>query len=76
LGVFSVEHDRVEDALVVLRLKVVADFVDFVVQVAGFREHRDEIGDEEGSFDSFIVIVDDVNVDDMNGNVAGALSVL
>lgn len=72
----SVEHHRVQDALVVLRLKVVADFVDFVVKIRGFREHRNEIADEEGSFDGFVVVVDDVNVDYMHGDVCGVFTVL
>lgn len=60
-----------QDVLVVFRFKVVADFVDLVVQVGGFSKHGDEVGDQESSGDGLFVVVLNLNVDYMHRNVVG-----
>lgn len=74
-GGSSVEHDAMQNVFVVFGLEVVANFVNFVVQVGSFRQHGDEVADEEGACHSFLVIVLNVDVDNVHGDVAGAFSV-
>jgi hypothetical protein len=62
-----------EEAPLVLRLQVVANLVDFVVQVGTLREHRYKVTDKKRSFDCFVfAIVDYLDVHHIHWNVAGA----
>lgn len=72
----SIEHDAMENIFVVFRFEVVANFVNFVVEIGSFGEHRNKIGDKKCTGDCFLVVVLNVNVDNVNRNVARAFSVL
>lgn len=46
-----------EDAFVVLRFEVVADLVNFVIEVTGFSKHRHKVADKKSSGDGLFVII-------------------
>lgn len=80
MGVYNVlalvEHDTVQDVFVVFAFEGVAHLIDFVVQVRGLCQQRDEVANEKCSGDGVFVVVLDVHVDYMHGDIAGAVAVL
>lgn len=51
---------------VVLRLKFVTHFINFIIKVCRFAEHCCQVTNQEGAFDRFIVIIGNINVEDMH----------
>lgn len=65
-----------QDAFAVFTFEVVANFVDFVIKIGSVRQHCDKVLDEERTRHSLLVVVLDLDVDYVNGNVVNAFSVL